>query len=251
MTVRTKKAPDQLTVALSYTPATQAELEKVAKNLDVSSVADIPDGYIAGWASTEEVDLVRDVVVTGAFSDSISKRGLIGPMGIKLLLDHRMDRVAGCIKRLEYIDGKLWIEAQLELEISYVRDAYLAAKMAGGMSFSVGFRIQDYEFKDVDDVEVLYINKGDLFEVSVVAFPANPGAVMTFIKNASDFDRFDNLADLEKALAANRFQVTTRNQAKSLVQAIKRLVLPRSAPAAAPELDYTEAIALAKSINAN
>ncbi len=141
------------------------------------------DGFVAGWASTDDMDSYRHVVAAGAFSESIRKRGLTGPTGIKLLLDHDSSKPAGVIKSLRYVGGKLAIEAQLNLDIPYVRDRYSAIKLMGGANFSVGFSLQDYEIKqDREKREYIQINRGDLFEVSAVLFPANEFATMTSVK---------------------------------------------------------------------
>lgn len=149
------------------------------------------DGIVAGIASSDSMDLCRHVVMAGAFSESIRKRGLTGPGAIKLLLDHDWQKPAGLIRKLEYQGGKLMIEAQLNLDIEYVRDRYSAMKMLGGFNFSVGF-VRDpteCEYKlDGNKQEYLEIRKGDLFEVSLVAFPANEDATLTNIKAASSLD---------------------------------------------------------------
>lgn len=146
------------------------------------------EGFIAGWASTPDLDAYRHVVANGAFAESIAKAGISGPKGIKLLIGHDWDKPAGRITKLEYRPKGLWIEANLNLEIQYARDIYHAAKSNGGLSFSVGFRPSrepgDMEvLTDANDNEYLLIRKGQLREVSVVANPANEGAVMEMMKS--------------------------------------------------------------------
>ena len=67
-------------------------------------------------------------------------------------------------------------------------------KMLGGANFSVGFMLKDYEIvirdEDEDDY-FLRIDRGDLFEVSIVMFPGNEEAVMTFVKAALHDDNHD------------------------------------------------------------
>lgn len=199
--------------ALKFRPASAVEMKALGD--------DIPDGYIAGWASTPEIDHYGHVVVPGAFDDSIETRGLMGPKGIKLLNQHNASQPAGVIKVLETRGGSLWIEAQLNLNISYVRDTYEAAKMVEGLSFSVGFFIEEYEWKQtVDKVEFLQINKGDLIEVSVVTFPGQENAEMTFIK--SQECPLETFSDFEKALMAAGI-VKSRNDAQRVTRIVKRL----------------------------
>lgn len=199
-------------VALKFRPASDAELKALGDEL--------PDGYVAGWASTDDLDLYRHKVMKGAFQEAITERGLTGPRGIKLLINHSWREPAGVIKKLEYRGNNLWIEAQLNLNIGYAKDMYEAAKMIGGLSFSVGFMLEKYAVEgDADNGgEWLRIDKGDLYEVSVVPFPGNEAAEMTFIKSA------DSLAELEKLVIkflADEGITLGRNAARRLTQVVK------------------------------
>lgn len=197
-----------------------------------------PEGFIAGWASTPSLDSYRDIIVPGSFDEAIKTRGLTGPKGIKLLIGHDWSKVAGKITKLETRNKKLWIEAELELGITYVKDYYLATKASGGMNFSVGFMIQDYSYKkDTDDSTYLEITRGDLFEVSAVPFPGNDDCTMEFIKSvvkeietpdevsqkADDVDLekpCESLAEFEKRLIACGL-VKDRNTARLITLEVK------------------------------
>lgn len=210
--------------------ASEAELKALGDNK--------PEGFIAGWASTPSLDSYKDVVVAGAFDEAIRTRGLSGPKGIKLLIGHDWSKVAGKITKLETRNKKLWIEAELELGIGYVKDYYLAAKASGGMNFSVGFMIKDYSYKkDDNDITFLEITKGDLFEISAVPFPGNDECTMEFIKSVVadieapeaqssksedfDFDKpVESLAEFEKRLIACGL-VKDRNAARLVTLEVK------------------------------
>lgn len=209
---------------VSFEAASSTELDAVLKALGTT---ELPDGYIAGWASTADIDSYGHKVMKGAFSEAISKRGLSGPKSIKLLIGHNWGQVGGAIKVLEYRGDKLWIEAQLALDIGYVSDAYKAAKILGGTNFSVGFMLQDYEWKETaNGNEFLQINRGDLFEVSVVPFPGNEEATMTFIKDGTGADDEESdevlptVAELEKALVRSEL-VKSRTAAHEVVKLVK------------------------------
>jgi Escherichia/Staphylococcus phage prohead protease len=170
--------------------------------LDMSqmSLADaLPDGTVIGTASTETIDRMGHKVLAGAFDESIKRKGLTGPGGIQLFAFHRRDRPAGAIKALETIDRKLRIAAALNLNISYVKDLYEAVKQTGGLSFSVGFGLQDFRFAEdpVTKEEILVVEKGDLHEISIVTLAAQPEATMDFIKG------LDSPSDFERALIQN------------------------------------------------
>lgn len=208
------KPEEQDTYAmLKFAPASEAELK---------ALGEIPDGYIAGWASTPDLDSYRHVVKAGAFSKAIKERGLAGPKAIKLLLGHRWDKVAGVIKVLEYRGESLWIEAQMNLNVSYVKDAYEVCKMGGGWNFSVGFMLGDYSFKqDANKDEYLFIETGDLFEVSIVPFPGNEEATMEYVKGRVEKREPTTVAEFEKALVACGL-AKSRSDAHKIILEVKK-----------------------------
>ena len=241
-----KEAPLQLkvgqrdTLEMKFRPASIDEIKALGDNL--------PDGYVAGWASTNSLDHYGDRILNGAFLESIEEKGLTGPRGIKFLIQHRADKPAGKITKLEQRDQGLWMEAQLNLDISYVKDAYEASKMQGGLNFSVGYRLVKGGFRFVDMSEkgedsYWEISKADLHEVSVVTFPGNDDAEMTFIKGAPDEEPFETVAEAEKALVASGF-AKSRREANRFVRWIKGLTLdedpvPEPPVTATPQLNDT------------
>jgi HK97 family phage prohead protease len=207
---------------------------------ETKAVADAPEGYIAGIASTPSTDLYGHKVLAKAFDESIKRKGLTGPRGVKLLASHDWQKPAGVIKRLDTHGENLHIEAQLNLNVSYVKDLHEVAKQNNGLNFSVGFALEEFEFIDDDEIEDeddpwLLIKKGDLMEVSVVVFPAQPEAEMTFIKVAPP----NTLAELEKALAADG-TCRSRSEAQRLIRAIRphaHLLQGKATPLAKPADD--------------
>ena len=198
----------------------------VSFEANVTAASDKPDGYIAGIASAPSTDLYGHKVLSGAFDDSIKRKGLRGPRGVKLLAFHDWSKIAGTIDVLETKGDKLLIEGQLNLNVSYVRDLYEVTKGNGGLNFSVGFTLLDFEFveppadpdedpdpdaateNDADGVEGpseppawLVIKQGDLMEVSVVPFPAQLEAEMTMVKRRPIIP--NTMAEFEKALVAD------------------------------------------------
>lgn len=222
-----------------FRPASEAELKAID--------GDKPDGFVAGWASTSDMDFAKHVVTRNAFNESIKRRGLSGPKGIKLLHNHSWNHLVGGITKLEYRGEDLWIEAQLNLNISYAKDLYEAIKSAGGLSFSVGFFIEEYSYNEKKDI--LTIIKGDLFEVSIVPFPMNEEAGMEEMKSMAvafkksldahfanvcfadegEDEEFQlmaeinttTLADFEKAMVKSGL-VAGRSAAREITLAVKR-----------------------------
>jgi HK97 family phage prohead protease len=134
---------------------------------------------ISGIASSPAVDSYGHSVRPGAFDASIRKRGLTGPQGVKLLAGHAGFPI-GVIKSLRTVGQDLRIEAELNLELQSARDLHSIVKHSGGLNFSVGFRLEEF---DIDEKAKppspwLFVKKGDLTEVSVVTFPACASATM-------------------------------------------------------------------------
>lgn len=224
------------TADIKFRPASDAELKDLGD--------DLPEGYVAGWASTSDLDHYRHIVEPGAFTASINEKGLDGPRGIKLLIQHDSNRPGGKIVKLEQRPQGLWIEAQLNLNISYVKDMYEAAKMQGGMSFSVGFFLEEFEWVETEEgFEHLKIIKGELTEVSVVTFPGNDNAEMTYIKTRDGEEPFPTVAAFEKALVASGV-AKSRRDANRVVRWIKGLQLESDAPKEEPPLSASTTKAL-------
>lgn len=197
---------------------------KVATPEEIKALGDKPDGFIAGWASTPDLDWYHHIVAAGAFQASIAERGLTGPRSVKLLIGHDSNKVAGRITKLEYRGDSLWIEAEMLLNVSYVRDAYEVMKATGGWNFSVGFNLKEYKFDETDNgTEFLHILQGDLFEVSAVPFPANEECTMEFIKSrllVKEQNRFEKASDFEKHLV-DELGIQSRSDAHRITQVVK------------------------------
>ncbi|GGE17291.1 hypothetical protein GCM10011360_02620 [Primorskyibacter flagellatus] len=139
--------------------------------------------HVEGWASTGDRDHVGHTVLPSAYAKSIARFGLTGPKGIKFLFHHDPRQPLGHIKKLEVRNAGLWIEADINEDISYGRDIAVATKAQGGLNFSVGFFPVEWYF-DKDERPVF--TEVELDEVSVVVFPANSEATMSATEKTSD-----------------------------------------------------------------
>lgn len=209
-----KRANEQVNAMLKFRPASAIELE---------AIGDKPEGYVAGWASTPDLDSYLHVVKVGAFDKSIKSRGLRGAKSIKLLLNHNWEKVAGMITVLETRGDSLWIEAQMNLNVSYVKDMYELLKMSE-MNFSVGFMLEEYSWKvNANKVEYLSIEEGDLFEVSIVPFAGNEEATMEYVKSMEKSGSpatLSTVAEFEKLLVTREL-VKSRTDAHAITLAVK------------------------------
>jgi len=145
---------------------------------EVKELVPVADGgwEISGFASTfgGDPDSYGDVVVKGAFADSIANRPT------KFLYEH--SEPIGKQLEIREDDHGLWGRWSI-VDTQAGTDAYKLAKAGVLDSLSIGYVTVDDEYRS-DGVRLL--KKVDLFEVSAVAIPANRNAVITDVKS---FDR--------------------------------------------------------------
>lgn len=99
--------------------------------VDTLDRADTQSGFISGVASNPQTDAYGHSVRRGAFDASIARRGLSGPSSVKLLEGHQGLPI-GRITRLHTIGQDLQIEAELNMELSRVRDLHSVIRHSGG-----------------------------------------------------------------------------------------------------------------------
>lgn len=137
-------------------------------------------GRITGYGSTfNDVDSYGERVLKGAFSNSLSEHLRRGSMP-KMLWQH--DQATPIGKWLDMVEDErgLYVVGQLNLKTTNGRDAYehLLAGDVDGMS--IGYREKKVKLGSPRDLVEL-----ELYEVSVVTFPANREAMTDAIKALS------------------------------------------------------------------
>jgi Escherichia/Staphylococcus phage prohead protease len=170
---------------------TRHETKSVA--CDLKSVE--ADGTFSGYASRFHVaDLGRDLVLPGAFRDSIARRGA---RGVKLLFQHDPAEPIGVWLELREDAGGLFVRGRILPEVERGREV-LALMRAGALDgLSIGFRA--VEGRADSKTGLRKLSKIDLWEISVVTFPMQPEARISAVKN---FDRAQLAARLRYAARA-------------------------------------------------
>ena len=139
-------------------------------SFDLKAVSD--DGFFSGYASVfGNVDSYGDVVVAGAFAETIAEWSTRGKMP-PVLWNHRTDEPIGMYTLMKEDAHGLYVEGQL-LASAVKRASEVLALMKAGVidGLSIGYEVQDYK-RSVDD-EITELLKIKLWEVSIVTFPAN------------------------------------------------------------------------------
>jgi HK97 family phage prohead protease len=140
------------------------------------------DGTFSGYASRFDiVDLGRDLVLPGAFRDSLAQRGT---RSIKLLFQHDPAEPIGVWLELREAGRGLFVRGRVLPEVERGRDV-LALMRAGALDgLSIGFRAVEGRTDSKSGVRRL--SKIDLWEISVVTFPMQPEARISAVKNFED-----------------------------------------------------------------
>lgn len=167
-------------------------------------------GAFTGYASVfGNEDLWGDIVVAGAFSKSIAKKKPA------MLWQHKSDEPIGIWAVIKEDEKGLYVEGQLLIDgVAKAKEAYelLAAKAISGLS--IGYRAVSWVWRKKDDStdEVRLLKEIDLWEISLVTFPANTEARVGDVKDLK------TLRDIEGFL---RDAGCSRNEAKGIIAQIR------------------------------
>jgi uncharacterized protein len=151
------------------------------KRMDVSLSLKALDsaGRFAGYASVFDVtDSQKDVVVRGAFRATLAGR----VPDIKLLWQHAQHEPIGVFERMFEDTHGLYVEGRLLLEVQRAKEAYALLKAGVVSGLSIGYSPIRYGFDEEKGVRILH--EVELWEVSLVTFPANSAAGVTVVKHA-------------------------------------------------------------------
>lgn len=154
------------------------------KQLSLEWKAD-ESGTIEGYGSVYgNKDLGGDIVVAGAFADSLATG-----RKIKMLSQHDPHAVIGVWDELAD-DGKgLRVKGRILTQIQAGKDAYELVKAGAMDGLSIGYRT----LRSKDSNGARLIEKADLWEVSLVTFPMNEMTRIDAVKAADlterDFER--------------------------------------------------------------
>ncbi|OGB26199.1 MAG: hypothetical protein A3I66_00670 [Burkholderiales bacterium RIFCSPLOWO2_02_FULL_57_36] len=167
------------------------------------------DGLFSGYGSVFGViDSYKEIVVAGAFTDSLKTRQP------SLLWQHRSGEPIGIYTGVKEDAIGLHVEGKLALKTVRGAEAYELLKMGAISGLSIGFEVRDESYDRVTGVNTL--KTLDLWEVSLVTFPANDAARITGVKAIHEID---SLRDAEAFL--REVGGFSKSQALGLVARIK------------------------------
>jgi HK97 family phage prohead protease len=168
-------------------------------------------GRFSGYASTfNNVDETDDVCVKGCFKKSIAAKGAKRP----LLWQHGMSELIGSVLVTEDEKGLL-VQGSINLEVEKGEEAYALLKSGDLGSMSIGYSVKEWDMKD----NIRQLKELDLFEVSLVTFPANVKAVVTDVKHMDAIVAAKSLSDIDDILVEAGF---SKKEADTLISRVKK-----------------------------
>ncbi len=152
-------------------------------------------GTFVGYASLfNKRDQAGDIVMPGAFADSLKKRGA---EGIRMLFQHDPSEPIGAWLDLHENQRGLWVRGRLDTNVQRGRELLSLLESGGIDGLSIGFKTvaatQDRTLR------ARRITKIDLWEISLVTFPMLEGA------------RVDSMKHRARALAGQVFMKSPTN----------------------------------------
>ena len=197
------------------------KLERIVLPFEVKMIdGDSQAGEFEGWASTfNGVDSYGDMIAKGAYTKTLDDWRDKGKLPA-MLWQHRMDMPIGDYISMKeedkglYVRGNLWVKGDQRIEQAVVAQNMM--KGTGPSGLSIGFVTKDYEMQEVQGGQIRMIKEIELYEVSVVTYPADSRAQITQAKSLvgddsklADIRAFENFLCDEGGLS--------RKQAKTLL----------------------------------
>jgi len=169
------------------------KLKRSARPFEIKSIGE--DGTFSGYGAVfGNVDHWGDVIAPGAFAKTLAAFAAKGTMPA-MLWQHKGDNPLGPWTNM-YEDSKgLFVEGRLLInDVAQAKEAHALLKTKSINGMSIGYYAPVVEWDDNKDIRTL--KEIDLWEVSLVTFPANDQAQVVDVKGveelstARDLERF-------------------------------------------------------------
>jgi len=171
------------------------------------------EGYFSGYASVYNViDAYRERVAPGAFAATLRKwqsRGRLPPA----LWQHRSGEPVGPFTLMREDEKGLYTEGRLLVkDVQRAREAWALMKSKTVDGLSIGFNSVVEEWNSEE--KIMTLKEIDLWEVSIVTFPANSESLITEVRSMFAEGGVPSIREIEEVLRDAGF---SRSQAKALV----------------------------------
>ena len=180
---------------------------------EVKTVAE--DGTIEGYGSVFGVkDSYADVIQKGAFDKSIKAHKEQKSMPA-LLWQHDAAQPIGVWTEMSEDSNGLKLKGKLAMDTVKGKEAHALLKMGALNGLSIGFMTKQAQYDEKTEIRTL--TEVEIWETSIVTFPANTSARVTHVKSA---DEMQTLKDAERILRDSGF---SKQDALAFVSRVKTL----------------------------
>lgn len=169
------------------------------KSIEIKAEAVKDDGFFVGYGSVFDLkDSYGDIVRAGAFAASLADWKSKGKMP-KLLWQHDPSQPIGVWESIEEDDYGLKMQGRLLIDdVAKAREAYALMKSGAIDGLSIGYSVKLAKWnEDEDALDLFALN---LWETSIVTFPANEAATVSEVKTALARGELPTLKAFEKFL---------------------------------------------------
>lgn len=164
------------------------------------------EGMIEGYASVFGVrDSYNEVVMPGAFAKSLAKHQREGTYPL-MLWQHNPDEPIGVWLDM-HDDGKgLWVKGRVLKGVRRAEEALIMMREKAVQGMSIGYREVDVEPSSNGEARKLI--ELELYEASIVSFPANRRARVESVKQILQDGQLPSMPEFEKYLREAGFSKT-------------------------------------------
>lgn len=143
--------------------------------LQIKSIDEATPGVFEGYASVfGAIDQHYDIVSKGAFKKSIKGRKPV------MLWQHRASEPIGIFEVVKEDEKGLFVKGVLNMDVQAAREAYALLKQGAITGMSIGYNAIKWAWDEKKGVRTL--EEVELWEISLVTFPANTLATVTDVK---------------------------------------------------------------------
>ena len=169
------------------------------KNIEGFEIKSIDEsGKFYGYASVFNLeDSYHDIVLPNAFTRTLERKSNVG-RDIKLLWQHSPEKPIGVFDKIIEDSVGLYVEGRILMDVEKGREAYSLMKSGAVSGLSIGYSVKNAMVDKVSGIRT--ISEIDLFEISVVTFPANKYANITYVKSKSPISETKEYKSIERAL---------------------------------------------------
>ncbi len=196
--------------------AAHGQLQQRSFALQIKAAGD--DGTVEGYGSVFGVrDSYDDVIAAGAFAQSLKDHKAAGTLPA-MLWQHNSSQPIGIWTHMVEDEKGLRMQGRLALDTVLGKEAHALLKMGALNGLSIGFLSKQWAYDR--DTEVRTLTEIELWEVSLVTFPANGKARVTGVKSAAQ-----EITTIRQAEHALRDAGISADEAKALIASVKRIAL--------------------------